>query len=199
MSPKLTPKAQRGRPRNEAAGLRVLEAARNLLAEGGIGAVTIEELAARAGVSRPTIYRSWPNAKAVAMAALMETPSPRASIAKSRTARSELKQAITELVAAFSSPAGRSAAALIASADHSTELAKAFRHHLLLKSRERVLCIIRDGVNRGEIRGRLDLEAAADLVMAPVFFRLLVGHQALSSNLAETIVDQALDGLSSDF
>ncbi|NOT70925.1 MAG: TetR/AcrR family transcriptional regulator [Hyphomicrobium sp.] len=187
--------ARRGRPRDEAAAGKVLKAARELLAEGGIAAVTIEEVAARSGISRPTIYRSWPNAKAVAMAALME-PSPSTKPGgKPRSLRGELKQAIAEMVSAFSTPAGRSAAALIASADHSTELAKVFRHHLLLNGRERVLAILRAGIERGDLRSRLDVEVAADLVMAPVFFRLLVGHQALSASLADTIVDQALGGI----
>ncbi len=189
-------KKQRGRPRNAAANLKVLEAAKDLLAEGGIGAVTIEELAARAGISRPTIYRSWPNAKAVAMAALIEATAVAPQGVSGGTVRHDLKRVVKDLVAAFSTPVGRSAAELIAAADHSTELAKAFRHHLLLKVRDRVLEILGDGVKRGDIRRRLDLEAAADLVMAPVFFRLMVGHHQLSADFAETIVEQALDGLS---
>lgn len=192
----ITERKQRGRPRNEAASGKVLEAARELLAEGGIAAVTIEELAVRAGISRPTIYRSWPNAKAVAMAALIEAAAAGPEAASGGTVRHKLKRIIKGLVTAFSTPAGRSAAELIAAADHSTELAKAFRHQLLLKVREHVLAILRDGVRNGAIRKRLDLEAAADLVMAPVFFRLMVGHQALNSDFAETIVEQALEGLS---
>lgn len=190
------PKKLRGRPRNEAANLKVLEAARDLLAEGGIAAVTIEELAARAGISRPTIYRSWPNAKAVAMAALIEATAAAPRAAAGGTVRRALTGVVKDLVAAFSTPAGRSAAELIAAADHSTELAKAFRHHLLLKVRERVLEILRQGVERGDIRKRADLEAAADGIMAPVFFRLMVGHQPLDAGFAETAVRQALEGLS---
>jgi AcrR family transcriptional regulator len=190
------PKKLRGRPRNNAANLKVLEAARDLLAEGGIAAVTIEELAARAGISRPTIYRSWPNAKAVAMAALIEAAAMTPETASRGSVRHDLKRVVNDLVTAFATPVGRSAAELIAAADHSTELAKAFRHHLLLKVRERVLEVLAAGVKRGDIRKRLDLEAAADLVMAPVFFRLMVGHHQLDADFAETIVEQVLHGLS---
>ncbi|MFN0177782.1 MAG: TetR/AcrR family transcriptional regulator [Gemmatimonadales bacterium] len=191
----MPPTKTRGRPRSEAARVKVLAAARELLAEGGIAAVTIEELAERTGVARPTIYRSWPNAKAVAMAALMAQAVPPARRAARSTVRQALRSAIGELIAAFSTPIGRSAAALVASADSTTELAKVFRHQVLLRSREMVLEILRDGAKRGEIRARLDLEAAADLIMAPVFFRLLVGHQPLGPDFPATLVDQALDGL----
>lgn len=191
----MPPTKTRGRPRSEAARTNVLAAARELLAEGGIAAVTIEELAARTGVARPTIYRSWPNAKAVAMAALMAETKPPTQRAARSTVRQALRSVIGDLIAAFSTPIGRSAAALVASADSTTELAKVFRHQVLLRSREMVLEILRDGAKRGEIRAGLDLEAAADLIMAPVFFRLLVGHQPLRPDFPETLLDQALGGL----
>lgn len=189
-------KNPRGRPRNPGASLKVLEAARSLIAEGGVAAVTIEELAARAGVSRPTIYRSWPNAKAVAMAALMDASPIAPKAGASETVSRDLKRVIAALADAFSTPAGRSAAELIAAADYSTELAKAFRHHLLLQTRERVVGILQGGIKRGELQGGIDVEAAADLIMAPVFFRLMVGHRRLSANFASAIVEMALDGLS---
>jgi AcrR family transcriptional regulator len=66
------PDRPRGRPRSMAARRAILMATHELLAEGGLSSVTIEGIAARAGVGKPTIYRSWPNAQAVAMAALME-------------------------------------------------------------------------------------------------------------------------------
>ena len=62
----------RGRPRSPEAKTAILRAARALLAEGGPAAVTMEGVAARAGVGKPTVYRWWPDRHAVAMAALME-------------------------------------------------------------------------------------------------------------------------------
>jgi len=62
----------RGRPRDPRTRAAILVAARDLLGRGGLTAVTIEAIAQKAGVSRPTIYRYWPNAPAVAMAAFLE-------------------------------------------------------------------------------------------------------------------------------
>lgn len=129
------------------------------------------------------------------MAALMDVSAPAPPTAGTGTTRQELKQVVASLVAAFATPVGRSAAELIAAADHSTEIARAFRHHLLLQTRERVLASLRVGIKRGEIRGGLDVEAAADLVMAPIFFRLLVGHHQLSDGFADRVVGMALDGI----
>lgn len=186
---------KRGRPRSEEARRRALEAGRALLEEGGIGAVTIEAVAERARVARPTLYRSWPNAQALAMAALMDGTRPAPQGVAGRPVSETLKQALAEIVAAFAAPAGRSAAALIAASDDSTELAKAFRHHVLLRARDRVLEILADAMARGEVRQGVDPELVADLVMAPVFFRLLVGHRPVTAAMGDALVDHVLAGI----
>src|ERR1700683_1203393 len=56
-----------GRPRSERARLATLEATANLLIEGGLPAATIEAVAARAGVSKVTIYKWWPSRGALAI------------------------------------------------------------------------------------------------------------------------------------
>jgi AcrR family transcriptional regulator len=66
----------RGRPRSAALRRKILRAAASLLDERGISGVTMEAIAARAGVGKPTIYREWPNAPSVALAAFLETVEP---------------------------------------------------------------------------------------------------------------------------
>lgn len=189
---------RRGRPRNAAARERVLAAARALLDERGVAAVTMEELAARAGVGKPTIYRSWPNAKAVAMAALMQGPPEPTAPRTGRSTAADLKRTLRTLVAAFSTRAGRSAAMLVASADPTTEIAKVFRHHVILKAREDVRSIFARAIGDGSVRADADVEAALDLLVGPVFFRLLVGHAPLDDAFADATVEQALQGLAAE-
>jgi AcrR family transcriptional regulator len=185
----------RGRPRDQGARAKVLTAARELMSEGGIAAVTMEELAARTGVGKPTIYRSWPNAKAVAMAALMAMPATKAPPQRARSAIAELRQHVRGVVTAFTSRIGRNAATLIASADAGTEMAKAFRHHVILNSREQLRAIVQRAVADGAISRAIDVEIALDLILAPVFFRLLLGHLPLDEEFADAVIDQALAGL----
>jgi AcrR family transcriptional regulator len=192
----MTDKKRRGRPRSDAARARILAAARDLLNEGGIPAVTMEAVAARAGVGKPTIYRSWPNAHAVAMTALMEAQQPAASPDDGQgTAIDDLRRHLRSVVAAFATRAGRNAAALIAAADSDTEIAKAFRHNVILKGRMEGRQIILRAVKEGSISPAIDIEAALDLVYAPVFFRLLLGHGPLDEAFADSIIDHVLDGL----
>src|ERR671910_2923677 len=56
-----------GRPRSERAHHAILQAANELLESDGFAAVTMEAIAERAGVSKATIYRWWPNRAAVGM------------------------------------------------------------------------------------------------------------------------------------
>src|SRR5215469_13144852 len=118
------PSRPRGRPRSAGARAAILAAARAILDEGGITAVTMEGIAARAGVGKPTIYRSWPNAHAVAMAALMDiSPSPPPMTAASVTsptggpALEDLRAQLHEVVRVFSAPLGRSVTLMIAAAE----------------------------------------------------------------------------------
>src|ERR1700733_11433873 len=72
-NPQSTPATRsRGRPRSDSARRAILRAARELIDENGPTALTVEGIAARAGVGKPTIYRWWPDRHSVAMAALME-------------------------------------------------------------------------------------------------------------------------------
>lgn len=191
----MTAKRARGRPRDEASRGKVLRAARDLLDEGGLGAVTMDELAARTGVGKPTIYRSWPNAQAVAMAALMDAQTSVALDKPGRSVALDIRRHIQAVVDAFASRAGRSVATLMAAADAETELAKAFRHHVILKSRDQLKTLVLRGIDEGVLRRDADIETALDLLLGPVFFRLLVGHAPLDEGFAASVTKQALDGL----
>ena len=188
-------KPSRGRPRDPATRRRILAAAAKLLDEGGLGAVTMEAIAARAGVGRPTIYREWPNAHAVAMSAFLERDRTAATSRKSRSALAALRSGLRELAETLTTPAGRSTAMMIAAAQSDTELAKVFRTHFVMKSREEGRALLARATAEGDIRRNIHIEAALDLIYAPFYFRLLIGHASLTSRDTDAILDLALAGL----
>jgi AcrR family transcriptional regulator len=127
---------RRGRPRSEAARARILAATRALLEERGLAGLTVERIAAEAGVGKPTIYRQWPNAQAVAMDAFLEGTEAGEVAPGPGLALPALRRQLAGIAAAFASPAGRSTAAMIAAAQNDTELAKGFRNRFIMRSRE---------------------------------------------------------------
>ena len=92
------PPRPRGRPRSASAHAAILAAAHEILMEEGLTGVTVEAIAARAGVGKPTIYRTWPNAYAVAMAALISADSGSAKLAPSKSAVTQLKRQLPDTV-----------------------------------------------------------------------------------------------------
>jgi AcrR family transcriptional regulator len=190
-----TPKAL-GRPRNPAIRAAVLDAARALLAEDGLPAVTIEALAARAGVSRPTIYRYWPNAAAVAMEAFVASTLPPGPSKSTGSPLTDLAAHLRKLAHAFATPTGRSAAALLAASQGETELTKAFRHHFIMTARQEGRRLLTLAASQGQLRPRLDLELTLDLIYGPLYFRLLMGHAELSKSFTDRLLQLALAGLS---
>ena len=186
---------KRGRPRSEAARGKILAAARHLLEERGLPGLTVEAIAALAEVGKPTIYRHWPNAQAVAMDAFLENAEADEGAAAHGSALPALRRQLAGIAAAFASPAGRSTAAMIAAAQNDSELAKVFRHRFIMKSREAGRALLLQAIAEGELRPGADLEVALDMIYAPLFFRLLIGHGALDRFFTDALLDLALDGL----
>jgi len=189
------PPARRGRPRSETARLRVLAAARELLEERGLPGLTVEGIAARAGVGKPTIYRHWPNAQAVAMDAFLDGTQADAPGAGRGLALPALRRQLAAIAAAFASPAGRSTAAMIAAAQNDSELAKVFRNRFIMTSRESGRALLSRAIAEGAVWADADLEVALDLIYAPLYFRLLIGHGPLDSGFTDALLDLALEGL----
>jgi len=217
----------RGRPRSAALRRKILRAAASLLDERGISGVTMEAIAARAGVGKPTIYREWPNAPSVALAAFLETveppdqldpngtkgdaahfskraASPFQNPSKSRAQKkpaqtsgplTALRQHLRATAHAFTTRVGRNTAAMIAASQHDSELAKVFRTQFILKRREEGRSLINLAVAAGELHEPTDIEAVLDLIYAPLYFRLLIGHGPLDESFTDTILDLAVNGL----
>ncbi|BCP56010.1 TetR family transcriptional regulator [Kaistia sp. 32K] len=154
----------------------------------GFGRLSIEAVAARSGVGKPTLYRNWANAQELALAALVANPLPEA-LAEGATARARLLAQMRGLVTAFATTRGRQVALALASADPQSEFTKAFRNKVILASRETGRTILQDAIAAGEMAPPPDLEALLDMIYAPVFYRLLVGHQPLDTALADAVVE----------
>lgn len=185
-----------GRPRDPAVRAAILAAASALLDEGGLPAVTMEGVARRAGVGKPTIYRHWPNGPAVAMAAFLETAAPPTTSETHAVPLDALRAQLAAIATAFAERTGRNVKAMIAASQGETELAKAFRNQFIAASRADGRAVLEQAIRAGELRADLDLEVTLDLVYGPLYYRLLVGHAPLDGRFTDGLLDQALRGLS---
>ncbi|MBI4910144.1 MAG: TetR/AcrR family transcriptional regulator C-terminal ligand-binding domain-containing protein [Acidobacteria bacterium] len=166
-----------------------------MLEQGGLTSVTVEGLATRSGVSKPTIYRYWKNAHTVAMEAFLQSAPSAATPRRSRTAIGNLRAQLHKVAETFTTTAGRSVAAMVAASQSETELAKAFRTHFILASREEGRKLLLSAVEEGDIRAGIDFDVTLDLIYAPLYFRLLMGHARLTREFADAVLHQVLDGI----
>lgn len=187
MSQEPTTPRKRGRPPSPEVRDRALRAAHDILMTDGFGRLTVEAVAAKSRVSKPTIYRHWANAQELAMAALMARP-PAEVTAPGGNARAALTQHLADLIAAFATTRGRQVALTLAAADAESELSKAFRSRVILASREAGRGILTRAIASGEMAPVADMEALLDMIYGAVFYRLLAGHKALTPDLAPAIV-----------
>ena len=186
---------RRGRPRDLQIRDAILRAARALLDEAGPAALTMEAVAQRAGVGKPTVYRWWPNRHAVAMAALMASPQAAAPPRRSRPVLRMLEQQLLAVAETLASRSGRHVTAMIAAADPDTEVAKAFRHHFVLARRAEGLAWLEQAQHDGELRADIALDVAADQIYGALFFRQLLGHAPVDAAFVRTLLAQVLHGL----
>jgi AcrR family transcriptional regulator len=184
-----------GRPRSERAHRAILQAANELLESERFAAVTVEAIAERAGVSKATIYRWWPNRAAVVMDGFLSIVSSEVPFSHTGHAREDIRLHMRRLAEAFSGKIGRTVAALIAEGQSDPELAEALRSRWLSVRRAEAREILELGIERGELREDLDPEVAVDVLYGPIYYRMLVGHAPLDNGFADALADHIFAGL----
>lgn len=152
--------------------------------------MTIEAVAALSGVGKPTIYRHWANAGGLVMEALMSNL-PDDSAASGGRLTDMLRAHLRRPVATFATTRGRQIAMGLAASDPESEMTKSFRHRVILSSRENGRALIEAATKTGEINAPADMNIILDMICAPLFYRLLVGHLPLSQDFADELAEQA--------
>jgi AcrR family transcriptional regulator len=186
-----------GRPRSERARRAILHAANELLESEGFAATTVEAIAERAGVSKATVYRWWPNKSAVVMDGFLSTVSSEVPFPHTGHAWEDIRLHMCRLTEAFSGEIGRTVAVLIAEGQTDLELAEELRSRWLSVRRAEAREILELGIERGELREDLDPEVAVDVLYGPIYYRLLVGHAPLDDDFVHALADHIFAGLGS--
>ncbi|MCW2936999.1 MAG: TetR family transcriptional regulator [Actinomycetia bacterium] len=187
----------RGRPRSERARLAILAAATELLLDRGLAAVSMDAVAAQAGVSKATIYRWWPTKETLALDALYtEWAAAQPSEVDTGSLRGDLLSLLTPWARVASSrPYGRVIAALLSEVATDPAYAAEYRQRVVQPRRDRTHAILARAVERGEIPASTKTEVAIDLLYGPLYHRLLHGHAPLDDQFVEDVVDMALTGI----
>lgn len=190
-----SPPGRAGRPRSERARIAVLEAAADLLVEGGLAAATIEAVAARAGVSKVTIYKWWPSRGSVAVDAYFHRYDQTREFADTGDLADDLTGQIRVLIDAFRGRAGEIMAELIGQAQSDPVLADTLRTRWLEPRRRASADVLERAISRGQVRPDIDVAVVLDQLYAPLYYRLVMQHEPLTGALADVLVDTVLVGI----
>jgi len=191
------PVVRRGRPRSDRAHRAILDATRELLVENGFSRLCLEHVATRAGVGKATIYRRWPTREALVLELLMELAAPHIEIEDMGDTHAELLAATTHAMRALTeTPFGPVIRALLSHIAGNPALGDPFRAAVVQARRDAVAQVMARGIARGDLRPDADADVATELLVGPVYFRLMFGGE-LTHEFAERVVDAVSRGFSS--
>ena len=172
----MTERKGRGRPRNPETDRAVLTQTLRLLTEGGYGAMSVDGVAAAAGVSKATLYRRYRNKRELVVASLSLLRHEAPAIPDTGDIERDLVAAIGGMLRYFLSNNGFAfVGAMLTESTGNPEFLTLFRQHVILPRRASLNGLLERGVQRGELRGGLDIEAAIDCLAGSVYARHLSG------------------------
>jgi len=180
-----------GRPRSEQAEQAIIEATLDLFAEQGFDGVCVEEVAARAGVGKATIYRRWPGKEDLLLAALGSLKSPLPE-PEGISARDDLVAMLEVMCADKADPRkARRYALLLGWGEKYPRLMARYKETVVEPRRAAIRSVIRRGIATGELRADTDVEVAALALTGAVMAR----EAPLGGDFAARVVDAVMLGL----
>jgi AcrR family transcriptional regulator len=184
-----------GNPRSERARAEVLEATADLVADVGVDRVTIDEVAARSGVAKTTIYRHWPTKQALVVDAVRSVCFPEAATPNTGDLRADLIACFEGMVrAGLSGRTGQMLPSLLDCAHRDPALDLLLRDYLRERSGP-TRTVLELAVLRGELPADLDLDFAVTLVVGPLIYRKVILRQPVTAPFVEAVVDATLRAL----
>jgi AcrR family transcriptional regulator len=183
-----------GRPRSQVAHNAILKAALRLVAKRGFRAVSVNEIAAEAGVGKMTLYRHWPNKAAVVMDALLALIGDETAFPEADCALEALRRQLHLQAAFFRSSRGNLIRSLVSEAQSDPELATAFRDRWLNPRREGVRKNIQAAISEGSLQGDFNIDTAIDQLYGSLYYRLLLGSGKMDETFIEDTYQQFLTG-----
>jgi AcrR family transcriptional regulator len=185
--------------RSERSRRAILAAATDLVHEVGYRRLTIEAIAARAGVGKQTIYRWWPSKGAVVLdgllAAVNEDPDD-LSLPDTGDVSADLRGVVRAIVDELADPKlSGTTRALMTEMQEDAEFADMVRERLLGPQLRAIADRLRAAQQAGQLRADLDLPVAVELLVGPLYHRWLLRTAPLTEAYADTVTDLALRAL----
>jgi AcrR family transcriptional regulator len=186
-----------GRPRSETAvsHAAIMDAVAELLKRVPARDLTMEAVAKRAGVGKPTLYKWWPSKAALILAMFQERFNTMPEVPEAATAEEALRLRVKRLVAECNQMFGKVVADLIAEGQRDPSILKELYESHIRPRRASTMAGIERGIASGEFIPGTDPELLLDAIVAPIYLRMLLRHPAITEEYGNELVDCALLGI----
>ncbi|MDA3649616.1 TetR/AcrR family transcriptional regulator [Saccharopolyspora indica] len=162
------------------------------LVDKGYAALTVDNVAQRAGVHKTTVYRRWEDRESLVVDALTEHVAADIPVPDTGAIDTDLRELAAALVRWLTSPAGQAVlAAMFSDAARLPEIAEA-RTRVLDDRLRRAEPVISRAVERGDLPAETDPHELLKALAAPIYFRLLVHAEPVDDATAEHAAELAL-------
>lgn len=183
--------------RRESSRLAILDAALALCREEGYARLSIEGIAARAGVGKATIYRWWPSKGAVLLEALDREAAAVTAFPDTGDLVTDMRTTFNDIIRFHASPdTGPALAALIAETQQDPALGPLLLEHLFKPRRAPIVQRLRQAQRAGQLPETLDVDAVLEVIFGALFHRLLLRSGPLDAAYANFVVDTVFAGTS---
>ena len=184
-----------GRPRSAAADRRILDAALRLLLDEGYTGLSLEGVAAAAGVGKTTIYRRYRDKRELAAAAVSGFVEEVAPTYDTGDSRGDLLALMTEVYGILAGLGFfRMMGTLLVEERRNPELLERFRERVIHPNRQRIRTILEGARHRGDLRPDAELEIAVDMFAGALIARHLTGPEP-SPAWMQALIDQVWSGI----
>jgi len=183
-----------GRPRSEQARLAILRSTLQLLGKNGFSELTIEAVAAHAGVGKATVYRWWPNKAALIADAFASSTTRKLHFPDTGSVLTDMSQQMRQVIKIFCSRRGRIVSAILGGGQSDRDLIIAFRERFLWPRRQEAYATLRRGILRGELRKNVDMDLLLDSLYGPIYMRFLIRHDKLTPDFVDRLCELVLSG-----
>ena len=194
---KIAPKpVRRGRPPSDAAESHaaILDAVYELLQEGSARDLTLEAVAKRAKVGRPTLYKWWPSKSALVFAMFHERIDRNDAIPLTGTAEEVIRGKVRRLIRELNGLFGKVLADLIAEGQSEPAILQDLHEQHIKGRRAATTADIERGKAAGEFAADIDPALLIDSIFSPIFLRRLLRHPPLTERYGDDLIDQVLRG-----
>ncbi len=161
----------------------------------GFAQITVEGIAERAGASKATVYRWWPNKAAVVIEAFREATAPQLPLRNTGTLRRDLTTQLRNFSRVLSGRGGRMLRSFIAAGMSDPAVAAAFRSTWSAPRRAEAKQMLRQKQVSGQLRDDADLDLVLDVLYAPLYYRFLVKNEPPSQKYAEAVAELLIRAL----